>query len=248
MLFYVFAFGWSWGVWVAAIAGGADAGTGAGWALLLLGGLGPGVAGVGLASRERDGWGDYLRRLVDPRLIPPLWWPVVLLFAPCVVFLAQLAADTPAVHFPAEALASPVGLLVFLLRVLALGPLIEEPGWRGWALPRLQARLGPRTAALVLGAVWALWHLPLFFFLGTVHAQYGAGSAWGLMFGIQVVAMSVVMAWLFDRTRRSTLGAILFHFAANLSYGLAGLDVRGQMVATALWVGAAGVLLAKRAA
>ena len=93
------------------------------------------------------------------------------------------------------------------------------------------------------GAVWALWHLPLFFFPGTVHAQVGAGSAWFMLFLGQVVAMSVVMAWLFDRTHRSTLGAILFHFAANLAYGLAALDVDGQRVATGLWVVAAGVLL-----
>ena len=75
---------------------------------------------------------------------------------------------------------------------------------------RLQARLGARRAALALGAIWALWHLPLFFFPGTVHAQVGAGSAWFMLFLGQVVAMSVVMAWLFDRTHRSTLGAILF--------------------------------------
>lgn len=248
MLFYLLAFGWSWGVWAAAIVSGADASLGTGWALLLLGGMGPGLAGVVLAARDRDGWRDYLRRLVDPRLIPPLWWPVVLLFAPCLVFFAQAAVGPPALHIPAAALASPMGLLVFLVRVLLLGPLAEEPGWRGWALPRLQVRLGPRTAALALGAVWALWHLPLFFFPGTVHAQYGAGSAWFGMFLVQVVAMSVVMTWLFDRTRRSTLGAILFHFAANLAYGLAGLDVGGQAVATGVWVVAAGVLLVKRAA
>jgi membrane protease YdiL (CAAX protease family) len=244
MLFYRLAFGWSWGVWAAAIAGGADAGSGAGWALLLLGGMGPGLAGVALALRERDGWHDYLRRLVDPRRIPPLLWPVVLLFAPGLVFLAQVATGPPALHLPAAAFASPVALLVVLARVLLLGPLAEEPGWRGWALPRLQARLGPRTAALALGAVWALWHLPLFFFPGTVHAQQGVGSVWFLLFLVQVVAMSVVMAWLFDRTRQSTLGAILFHFAANLAYGLAGLDVEGQVVATGMWGAAAGVLLA----
>ena len=243
MLFYLLAFGWSWGVWGAAIAVGADAGIDTGWTLLLLGAMAPGLAGLALAWRDRAGWPDYLRRLVDPRRIPPAMWPVVLLAAPCLVFLAQLAAGPPALHFPDAALASPIGLLVFLVRVLALGPLVEEPGWRGWALPRLQARLGARRAALALGAIWALWHLPLFFIPGTVHAQYGAFSLWCAMFEVQVVAMSVAMAWLFDRTHRSTLGAILFHFAANLAYGLAALDVDGQRVVTGLWVVAAGVLL-----
>jgi membrane protease YdiL (CAAX protease family) len=61
------------------------------------------------------------------------------------------------------------GLLVLVL--LIGGPLGEEPGWRGYALPILQRRFGPVTGALVLGLVWAVWHLPLRLIPGTPQAQ-----------------------------------------------------------------------------
>lgn len=91
------------------------------------------------------------------------------------------------------------------------GPLGEELGWRGFALPRLLAIMEARWAALTLGAVWALWHLPAFFLSGLSQSKFQFGS-----FFFVVVGFSVVMTLLFIHTRGSVLLAgILPHMWIN---------------------------------
>jgi membrane protease YdiL (CAAX protease family) len=96
------------------------------------------------------------------------------------------------------------------LVLLLGGPLGEEFGWRGFALPALQDRLGWRTASLGLGLVWGMWHLPLFYIDGTAQARIPF-----VLFLLSVVAMSVVFAWLVNRTAGSVVAALLLHTAIN---------------------------------
>lgn len=86
----------------------------------------------------------------------------------------------------------------------------EEIGWRGYALPRLSARFGLAPASLALGAIWAGWHLPLFFFPGSDLR----GQSFPLYL-MQVTALSVAMAWLYWRTGGSLLLVMLLHAAVN---------------------------------
>ena len=86
----------------------------------------------------------------------------------------------------------------------------EEIGWRGFALPLLTARLGLARASLLLGIVWATWHLPLFFVPGV--DNYGQSF---VIFALQVTAISVPMAWLYARTNGSLLLVMLMHGASN---------------------------------
>lgn len=86
----------------------------------------------------------------------------------------------------------------------------EEIGWRGYALPRLSARLGLAPASVILGIVWASWHLPLFF----VPESSTFGQSFPLYL-LQVTALSVAMAWLYWRTEGSLLLVMLLHAAVN---------------------------------
>lgn len=91
------------------------------------------------------------------------------------------------------------------------GALGEELGWRGFALPRLLELTDARIASLVLGVVWAVWHLPAFY----VGSLSQSGFAF-LPFVLQVVAFSVFMAWLFVNTRGSVLWAgVVPHMMIN---------------------------------
>ena len=85
----------------------------------------------------------------------------------------------------------------------------EEIGWRGYALPRLAARWGLGGASILLGVIWATWHLPLFFVPGA--DTYGQSFP---MYLLQVIALSVAIAWLYWRTR-SLLLTMLMHAAIN---------------------------------
>src|SRR5262249_7979945 len=86
----------------------------------------------------------------------------------------------------------------------------EEIGWRGYWLPLLGTRVGPPRASPHPGLVWAAWHLPLFFIPGT--SNYGQSF---VIFTLQVVAISVPMAWLYARTGGSLLLVMLMHAANN---------------------------------
>ena len=86
----------------------------------------------------------------------------------------------------------------------------EEVGWRGYALPRLAARIGLGAASVVLGVIWASWHLPLFFLHGA--DTYGQSFP---VYLLQVTALSVAIAWLYWRTGGSLLLTMLMHAAVN---------------------------------
>ena len=97
-------------------------------------------------------------------------------------------------------------LLIFLVG----GPLSEEFGCRGFALPVLQERWRWRVASLMLGVVWATWHLPLFFSAGNLQ------SDWPFMwFALSVVAASVLFSWLFNRSHGSVVPVLMLHTAVN---------------------------------
>jgi uncharacterized protein len=86
----------------------------------------------------------------------------------------------------------------------------EEIGWRGYALPRLSARVGLAPASVILGVIWASWHLPLFL----VPAADTFGQSFPLYL-LQVTALSVAGAWLYWRTGGSLLLVMLLHAAVN---------------------------------
>jgi membrane protease YdiL (CAAX protease family) len=108
--------------------------------------------------------------------------------------------------------------LNFVVFVLIVG---EELGWRGYALPKLLAERSVLAASLILGALWAAWHLPTFFVPGA--PQHGLPFS---AFVLLTMAYSVLFTWVYLHTRGSVLIATLLHGAINLSQGffLGGVD------------------------
>jgi uncharacterized protein len=98
------------------------------------------------------------------------------------------------------------------------GPLAEEPGWRGFALPRLQRRYGPLQGTLLLGVLWACWHLP-HFLTPAQHGGPGTGFATFAanfpIFVLLATALAIIFTWVFNHTEGSLLIAILMHTSVN---------------------------------
>jgi len=133
----------------------------------------------------------------------------------------------------------------------------EEIGWRGYALPRLSKQLGLGGASVVLGVIWACWHLPFFFFTP-------GADTYGQSFPVylaQVTAISVAMAWLYWRTKGSLFLVMLLHAAVNNTKDIVpsalpgatnSLSIHASLVArltvALLWVCAAGFLIQMRTA
>ena len=94
--------------------------------------------------------------------------------------------------------------------ILMAGPIGEEPGWRGYALPKLQASLGPTLASLVLGCLWFGWHLPLFLIPAWTSASM-------LTFALIVIGLSFLMTFGFNISGSSVIVAVIMHATFNAS-------------------------------
>ena len=113
-------------------------------------------------------------------------------------------------------------VLAEFVRVLFLGgPVGEELGWRGFALPRLQQHRNALDASILLGLIWGLWHLPLYFVLGTGQSELlRAGTSPVFAIGGFIgwtIGLSVLFTWLFNQTGGSLIVVILFHASVNLA-------------------------------
>jgi membrane protease YdiL (CAAX protease family) len=215
--------------------------------MVLLGAFSPSLAALSLTARDEGSTGvrSLLRRVVQWQ-VSARWY----LFAAGYIVVIKLAV---AVTHRAVTGAwprfgtDPIYLIPFAIIFSTPFQAGEEIGWRGYALPRLAARFGLAGASLLLGLIWAFWHLPQFFIREA--DTYGQSF---FLFVLQVVAVSVTLAWLWVRTDRSLLLPMLLHAAVNNSkdivpsavpgatnpFGLH-VSVVGWLTVAGLWIGAA---------
>jgi len=135
--------------------------------------------------------------------------------------LPLLSSKTPPFSSPLELV--PQIILLFVIVGIVNG---EELAWRGFALPSLQAKYNALTSSLILGVIWTMFHLPLFFTVtGSSQADWSFAS-----FLISTVAMTVLYTWLYNNTRGSVLLAYLLHAAANTWSQVFAIDHANQLV------------------
>jgi len=242
-LFFGLTFGLSWLVWVlAALSGGAGATT---WPTVLhyLGGLVPPLVATALIHlrHDRETRRDYWRRVIDVKRIRAGWYAVILLTVPvlaAVGALGDVLFGGSGARLEPRFVGQPLAILPFAFFTLFFGPLPEEIAWRGYALDRLQARWTALISSLILGAVWTLWHVPLFFIEGTYQQSLvGSLSLW--LFMLDKIPQSILMTWIYNHNRRSTLSAVLFHFTVNFVGELFALTQRAELVYVLSWIAAA---------
>jgi len=106
-------------------------------------------------------------------------------------------------------------LPAFIAAFFIFGAVQEEFGWRGYALNRMQARWNALVSSLILGGIWAIWHLPLFFIEGT-----GQSRIPFTLFFLGTLGVTVIYTWLYNNTGKSVLIALLFHAMHNTSFNL----------------------------
>jgi uncharacterized protein len=214
--YFVLTFAWTWSMWWGAVAAELSFEQPLFQLLYLLGVLGP---LVGAAWLVRGGSPDYrrefIRRVCDPRGIAARWWFAVAGVAagPALVGAAAAAATGATGTSPDYSTALVGAVVVFAL----VAGLAEEPGWRGAAADAWQARVHPIWAAIGIGALWALWHLPLYFIEGSYQYEVGFASVRFWLTSLALVQLSVLFLWLANGARGSILLAILAHAGFNVS-------------------------------
>lgn len=212
--FFVLAYAVTWLLWSPLVIGGVPAFSDTTHApsLYTLPGIAIGVTGTAFfmtaVTQGRPGVRRLLQRLVHWRV--GVWWYLVaVLLIPVGQVLVTAAVVDPAAL---EAL-TPSALVFYPGAYLAhffFGPLFEESGWRGFALPRMQHRFGPMRATLLLGLLWSGWHFLLYVPTWLTAGPAGALAGMGI-FVVFTTSLTVIFTWLSNNTGASLLLVILLH-------------------------------------
>ncbi|BBZ74922.1 CAAX amino protease [Mycolicibacterium anyangense] len=212
--FFVLSYGVTWLLWAPLVFAGVPAFSETthtpSW--YALPGVAIGVTGTAFfmtaVTQGRAGVQRLLRRLTQWR-VAPVWFAVAILLVPVGQVLVTAALVSP----DALRALTPSALAIYPTSYLAhfvFGPLFEESGWRGFALPRMQHRFGPVRATLLLGLLWSGWHFflyaPSWFAGGAVNGVVGVG-----IFVVFTTSISFLFTWLSNNTGASLLLAILLH-------------------------------------
>jgi len=141
------------------------------------------------------------------------WYVFALLGIPLIMLVGTIVYSMGLPNV--AALGGPTYLLGYLFSFALVtvlgGPLLEEGGWRGFALPRMERLHGPLLASLILGVLWALWHLPEFLVSSWTASMGGGGILSIILFTLGAITFTIVITWVFNNTRASLLLAILVH-------------------------------------
>src|SRR5215216_709022 len=173
--------------------------------------FGPAIAAVSVTGliEGRSGVKQLLQRTVQGHV--GLKWIAVAVRLPLFMTATVVVLNAALLGKPITIAPNEAPGFTLILGLLVVG---EEIGWRGFALPRLQTRFNSLTASLILGVLWATWHLPNSFIPGMGHYLTAFP-----VFLVWVISMTVLFTWLANRTRGSIWIAWLFHAAINVAGG-----------------------------
>jgi len=200
-----------------------------GTVLTILGGIGPllaaivvtgvtdGSAGVSNIFRSMFNWQVKLR-----------WWVAAVLLLAGLFALATLLSMLVGGSAPDSRVGVYLndGSTILVILLLLIGSFGEEPGWRGFALPKLQEGHSPMKATLILTFIWWLWHLPTYWTLPLAMdavQQYGFVAAFGIQF-VVLLALSILCTWVYNGSGGVVLMPVLLHASWNFWSGAFGQE------------------------
>ncbi|MFL7811944.1 MAG: lysostaphin resistance A-like protein [Anaerolineae bacterium] len=171
----------------------------------------PVIAASVLVGRER-GWAgvrELLKRSFDWRRIKEKAWYVPIFLLMPTIMVVQYGLRNPT-RLPVPDPRSLATMVVVWLSVFFIAALCEELGWQGYAIDRLQNRWSALAASIVLGTVWATWHIVPLIQLGRTPIQIASQC-------MDMIATRILIVWIYNNTGRSVFAAALYHAMYNVS-------------------------------
>ena len=220
--FFLLTFAYSWVIWIPSVLDGIGVElpfSVAGYSTLvvIIGAFAPMLAAITLVAREA-GWKGtkgFLGRALDFRF-KPIYLVLALALPVLIHAIAHYLAlavglDVAQTLFPTEIPVAPIVLAIpYFILMLLIGGGQEEFGWRGYAQEPLQEKYGVIPASLVIGVIWGIWHLPLWFMAGDLHDSYSF-----LAFVTMTTSISIVYAWLYNSSGKKLIPVMFFHAMSN---------------------------------
>ncbi len=186
----------------------------------LIGAFGPSIAAMILASISdgKAGVLNLIKKLTKWRV--HLRWYLFVLLIPSLLLYVSILASRLFGFSLGQTIYSNLPLVIpsSILIALPFGPLPEELGWRGYALPKLLKRHNPLISSLVLGIFWTFWHIPAFRVPGVAIPSVFEVNLWTvILYLLSNTALCFIFTAVYDKTQGSVLIAILLHATSNAS-------------------------------
>ena len=220
--FFLLTFAYSWIIWIPSVMDGIGIKlpfdiAGYSIVVVIIGAFAPLLAAITLVTREA-GWKGtrtFLGKVFDFHFKPV--YLLVALALPLLIhaishYLAlAIGLDVAQTLFPAESPVAPIVLAIpYFILMLIIGGGQEEFGWRGYAQEPLQEKMGVIPASLIIGVIWGLWHLPLWFMAGDLHSAYSF-----IAFVLMTTSISLMYAWLYNSGGKKLILVMIFHAMNN---------------------------------
>lgn len=218
--FFAIAIGFTWLFWIPDALGKRGVLPDAIWTNLgFFGAWGPLVAAVYLVAKKKRL--DGIKNLLTQGTVYKFgkgWWGIVFLLFPALISIAYLISISVEGVIPPSQAEGMYWYLPFIFFSVMFtgGPFHEEFGWRGYALPRLQAAYSPFISSLILGFVWAAWHLPQFLVPHEKTGMFYITPVWS--FFLTVMAANFIYTWIYNHTKGSVLSTLVLHTQMNLFF------------------------------
>jgi len=241
--YFLLTFAYSWTIWIPSVLDGIgiklpfDVASYS-MVVVIIGAFAPMLAAITLVARE-SGWKGvkaFLGQVFDFHL-KPIYFIIALLLPLIIHLIAHylsiaVGLDVAKTLFP-DGSVSPIVLAIpYFFLMLLIGGGQEEFGWRGYAQEPLQKKIGVIPASLVIGVIWGIWHLPLWFMAGDLHSAYSFFA-----FVIMTTSISLIYAWLYNSSGKKLIVVLFFHAmnntAAPLLPFLHGIEGKPE---TAYWI------------
>lgn len=245
LIFFLLTFALTWAMWVPASLINAAGGTSvlgpdspvgqlARWA--------PGIAAIILTAiiAGNKGVGELFRPLKIGR-VHPGWYIFALLFQPVLFIVARWIdssfGNTYEIISPLTTVDAPLTFVVPVVIITAIpGAFMEELGWRGFALPRLQNKNNALFASIILGLIWGFWHIPSMTYFGGANAR---NITWAVL---NFIPATLLFTWLFNNTKGSLLLVTLSHASTQYSNNFLGV-IPSQTANYLTWLAAIVILV-----
>ena len=220
--FFLLTFAYSWVIWIPSVLDGIGiklpfSVAGYSTVVVIIGAFAPLMAAITLVVRE-EGWKgvrEFFGQALDFHIKPV--YLVLALALPLLIHLIAhylalaVGLDVAKTLFPTDISLAPIVLAIpYFILMLVLGGGQEEFGWRGYAQEPLQEKIGVIPASLVIGLIWGIWHLPLWFMAGDLHSAYSF-----LAFVMMTSSISIIYAWLYNSSGKKLIVVIFFHAMNN---------------------------------
>jgi membrane protease YdiL (CAAX protease family) len=157
---------------------------------------------------------EFLKQIVQFKF-ELKWFLFIIICVPLITVVASIPTEV-GIHIPLN-----MGFLItFLISNIFIGPLGEEPGWKGVALPNLLSKYSPLLSGIILGVIWAIWHLPAYMISTTPQGDHNVFVEY-IGFVIIAIGFEILSTYIYIKTNGNIVASgILFHFVYNVSMSI----------------------------